>query len=149
MRAAVDGVEQTLGADFTVAGVGYEDVAEVVFATAPASGSQVVLWRETPRDQMIDYQLYDSFPQETVEDGFNKQAAVAQELGEALARAMVASRFTGNFDARTGRIVNLGAPVDDQDAATKAWVESEAGLAGPQGPAGPAIPGPAGTSAPL
>jgi hypothetical protein len=70
---------QVLDTDYTVTGAGDEAGITVTMTTAPASGEQLVIWRDTPLTQGTDYVTGDAFPAETHEAALDKVVLMIQE----------------------------------------------------------------------
>ena len=85
----------------------------VIFSTAPASGVQVVLLRNTNLTQEVDYIENDAFPAETHEAAIDKLTLQIQEAQEEIDRSIKISRtntmtsteFTNNAADRAGKIL--------------------------------------------
>lgn len=77
----VDEVAQTLNSDYTVSG-GAGSTGTVTFGTAPASGTELVIYRQTDITQATDYVENDSFSAETHEDALDKLTLICQELDD-------------------------------------------------------------------
>lgn len=86
LRAA-DGTEtvQTLTTDYTVAGAGVSSGGTVTMNTAPAVGQTLVILRNVPITQDVDYQPNDPFPAATHEQALDKLTMIAQQEQNALA----------------------------------------------------------------
>ena len=74
----VDGVLQTDGVEYNLANV-TEAGGDVVFVVAPIVLAGVVVSRETPLDQQVDYQPFAKFPADTHEFALDKLTAILQE----------------------------------------------------------------------
>lgn len=111
----------------------------VTFATAPASGTTVLLIRETPLTQETDYVSQGKVDPEVIEDDLDAAVMRIQDIQETLGRSL---------RLPAGQTLNEIVLVDGRalfyDAATNSIVAgpSAADLTGPQGPEGDA--GPAG-----
>jgi hypothetical protein len=57
LKVSVDQVEQMIGADYTVAGVGDAGGGTVTFLAAPANGSLVTLWLDMPIKRLTGFAL--------------------------------------------------------------------------------------------
>ena len=77
-----------LNVDYTVSGAGNESGGEITLTEAPASGETLVIIRELPLTQEIDYLENDPFPAETHERGLDKLTMITQQLHEQLGRAL-------------------------------------------------------------
>jgi hypothetical protein len=74
-------------ADYTVTGGGTAASGTLTLASSVA-GSELSIWRATPRVQPIDYQTNDRFPAETHELGLDRDMLIEQEQDGALGRAV-------------------------------------------------------------
>jgi hypothetical protein len=86
LRVYVAGLLQALGSHYAVSGVGAGGGGTVSFAAAPADGASVVIERDVPATQDVDYQPNDPFPAETHERALDKLTVLAQQLASRLAR---------------------------------------------------------------
>ncbi|EPS9754126.1 phage tail fiber protein [Klebsiella oxytoca] len=122
IQVTINGNEVTSG--YTVSGVGNTGGGEVTFLTAPANGSTVIFERVTPTYRLTDYQDNGDLLADTVNKDFDRLWMAIQRafiyLGVALTRPLFGG---GPFNANGYRIANLHDPVDDQDAATKHYVD--------------------------
>jgi hypothetical protein len=94
-RQSDTGVRTTknLGTHYTVAG-GSGENGTVTATTPPAGGVTWTIARKTNRTQLVDYTPNDPFPAETHERALDRQAAVSQELGDAVSRSAQLSPTT-------------------------------------------------------
>lgn len=110
----VAGVSKTQGTDFTISG------STLTFVAAPANGAVVLIRRETPRTGPL-VTFVDGSYQNSV--NLNKASLqnlyVAQEVYE----NSLQHDDTG-YDVGGLRVMNVGAPVASNDAATKAYVDA-------------------------
>ena len=81
----------------------------ITMVTAPASGTTLVLRRNTDLTQETDYVANDPFPAETHEDALDKALMHAQELQEQLDRSF-----------KVSRTATITTPEFTEDAATRA-----------------------------
>lgn len=88
-----DGTEvvKTISTDYTVTGAGVSSGGTVTMGTAPASGETLVIQRNVPLTQLVDYQPNDPFPANTHEQALDKLTMEIQQLNEALARSIKVS----------------------------------------------------------
>lgn len=77
LKVYIDYVELTTG--FTITEVDSQNGGEVIFNTAPTVGSKILLERDVPATQEVNYQAYDAFPAETHERALDKAMMVAQQ----------------------------------------------------------------------
>ena len=85
---------KTLSTHYTVAGAGDASGGSITFTAGniPASGETVVIRRNVPQTQAIDYIANDPFPAETHEEGLDRATMVAQQVGEESDRSIKLSR---------------------------------------------------------
>jgi len=85
---------KTLTTHYTVTGVGSASGGNVVFTSGniPTSTETVVLIRNVPQTQAIDYIANDPFPAETHEEGLDRATMTTQQVQEELNRSIKLSR---------------------------------------------------------
>jgi len=118
LRAA-DGTEtvQTLNTDYTVSGAGVSSGGTVTMTTAPASGKTLVIARNVPQTQLVDYQPNDPFPANTHEQALDQLTMEIQQLQEAINRAiklsltntMTSTEFTVGATDRANKVLAFDA----------------------------------------
>lgn len=89
-RRAANGTETVLvlNTDYTVTGAGNPAGGTVTMTTAPATGQTLVIQRNVPLTQEVDYQPNDPFPAESHEQALDKLTMEAQQLNEAIGRSI-------------------------------------------------------------
>jgi len=96
IRVNSTGVEtvKTLTTHYTVAGAGDASGGSITFTSGniPASGETVVIIREVPQTQAIDYIANDPFPAESHEEGLDRATMTTQQVQEELDRSIKLSR---------------------------------------------------------
>jgi len=117
----LDGVSQSAG--YTVADVGNPAGGTVTFNVAPGSGVAVKIVRETDVIRSTDFIEGGSLGAETLDDDQDYQTMIIQELDQGV---MKIDNATGEWDAGGNRIINVGDPVNNQDAVTKSWANTAA-----------------------
>lgn len=96
----------------------------VSLAAPAASGSAVVIARTTPRDvRLVDFTDGSVLTEADLDTALQQQMNIAQEVVDEVSDVMRADALA-RFDAQGRRLVNLGAPTDGADAATKAYVDA-------------------------
>ena len=85
---------KTLTTHYTVAGAGDASGGSITFTSGntPASGQTVVIIREVPQTQAIDYIANDPFPAESHEEGLDRATMTTQQVQEELDRSIKISR---------------------------------------------------------
>lgn len=123
LRAA-DGTAttQVLTTNYTVTGARSQSGGAVGMLVAPPAGTTLVITRNVPLTQLIDYKANDPFPEESAEDGLDQLTMALQQQGGTLGRALVLfdtdTDGSGRYNANGNRIVDLADGVDPTDAAT-------------------------------
>lgn len=79
---------QTLNSDYTVSGVGNPSGGAVTFGSAPSSDYKLLLLRDTPIKQDVDYVTNDHFRAETHENAIDKLTLISQDLQEEINRSI-------------------------------------------------------------
>jgi hypothetical protein len=82
-----------LGTHYSISG-GNGETGTVTAAIPPLAGMTWTITRKTSRTQLVDYTPNDPFPAETHERALDRQAAVSQELDDALSRSAQLSATT-------------------------------------------------------
>ena len=85
---------KTLTTHYTVAGAGDASGGSITFTSGntPATGETVVVRREVPQTQAIDYIANDPFPAESHEEGLDRATMTTQQVQEELNRSIKLSR---------------------------------------------------------
>ena len=104
---------KTITTHYTVTGAGNANGGSVTFLTAPATGETVVLIREVPQTQAIDYIANDPFPAESHEEGLDRATMTIQQMQEELDRSikisktntMTSTEFTVGAATRASKIL--------------------------------------------
>lgn len=120
---------QTLSTHYTVKGVGDSGGGTVEMVTAPAVGERLSIILDPDLTQELDLQDTGEFPSSSVEDALDKLLNIAKRSRDWVLRSLSLydgdEDGSGRYDANENRIANLGDPVDNQDAATKAHVAAK------------------------
>jgi len=85
---------KTITTHYTITGVGASGGGSVIFTAGniPSATDTVVLRRNVPQTQSIDYIANDPFPAESHEEGLDRSMMVAQQIQEELGRAIKLSK---------------------------------------------------------
>ena len=110
---------KAIDTDYTVTGVGNSSGGTVVFQSGkiPVNTETVVLIRDVPQTQAIDYIANDPFPAETHEEGLDRATMTIQQVQEELKRSIKLSRtntmssteFTVGATARASKVLGFDA----------------------------------------
>jgi len=103
--------------NYAVTGVGEAAGGTVTFVTAPISTETVVLRRSTTQTQALDLIENDNLPANSIENAFDKNLSIIQELQEQLDRSIKISRantmtsteFTVSATDRANKILSFNA----------------------------------------
>ncbi|MGN5901487.1 phage tail fiber domain-containing protein, partial [Klebsiella pneumoniae] len=119
-------VTLTLGTDYTVTGVNRYNGGKVVLTSALPAGYKISIERSTPVTQEASIRNQGGFFPEIHEDAFDKLTMLVQQAygwwsGLSLRKP---SWLANYYDALNNRIRNLRDPSQEQDAATKNYVDS-------------------------
>ena len=84
------GVEavKTLTTNYTLTGAGDDAGGSVTMLVAPASGTRLIIYRDTDIVQETDYISGDPFPAETHERALDRLTMIAQEIGSGTDRSI-------------------------------------------------------------
>jgi len=87
---AANGTEtvKTITTDYTVTGAGNPAGGTVTMLTAPLAGTSLVIVRNVPITQEVDYQGNDPFPAETHEEALDKLTQIVQQQQSAVDRSI-------------------------------------------------------------
>ena len=106
-----------LGTDYSMTGAGVATGGSVTFLSGkiPISGQTVVLRRNVPKTQAIDYIANDPFPAETHEEGLDRGIMVAQQNFEEVERSiklsktntMTSTEFTVGATERANKVLSF------------------------------------------
>ncbi|MCR9239677.1 MAG: phage tail fiber protein [Alphaproteobacteria bacterium] len=126
----VDDTLQVITTDYSVGII--SQVATVTFVTAPATGEIVTIVREEPLEQSTDLTTINTFRAEGFEGALDSIVRQIYRLWHKVTRSLTLPDSnvdgSGQFDARSNRIGNVGDPTDGQDAVTKEYAENRYAL---------------------
>lgn len=122
LQVSINGTTVTSG--YSVSGTGNVGGGDVTFITPPVSGSVVMLERVVPTYRLTDYQDNGDLLADTVNKDFDRLWMAIQRsfiyLGLALRRPLLG----GPYNAEGYRISRGADPVEQQDFATKNYVDN-------------------------
>ena len=90
LNVYVDGTKKSLTTHYTVTNAGNSSGGNVVFTAGntPANTAKVVIERILARTQLSDWNNYDKYQSETLENSVDRLTFIAQEIDEAVARSI-------------------------------------------------------------
>lgn len=88
LKVYVSGILQSITTNYTVTGAGNPSGGSVNFVLPPASGAQVVIFRDPAITQGLDYIDNDPFPAESHERGLDRLTMIAQRIKDQVSRAL-------------------------------------------------------------
>ncbi len=113
---------KTLTTHYTVSGAGDASGGSITFTSGntPASGQTVVIIREVPQTQAIDYIANDPFPAESHEEGLDRATMTIQQMQEELDRSfkvsktntITSSEFTDSASVRASKTLGFDSSGD-------------------------------------
>lgn len=113
----------TLHSDYTVTGAGNENGGNLTMLAGPLPiGQSVVAQRIVDLRQLTDLRNQGRFFAEVHEDVFDKLVMIDQQQQTHIDRAMVVD-LLWRWNALNRRIINVGDPIADKDAAHKRYVD--------------------------
>lgn len=93
MKGEVESIAEA-GTDFSVTGIGEVDGGTLTFDIPPAAGSQIIIIRNVPMTQEVDYRENEIFPAKTHERALDKLTMAVQQLSEKMDRAVTVDIFS-------------------------------------------------------
>lgn len=93
-----DGVQELVPADEYTAELDGSAGGVIVFDTAPASGTYIVIAREVPLTQETPYKTSSGFSAVRTEQDFDKQTAISQQLSDEIGRSIKMQVGTTGID---------------------------------------------------
>ncbi|EKP8674472.1 right-handed parallel beta-helix repeat-containing protein [Salmonella enterica] len=122
IQVSINGTTVTSG--YTVAGAGNVSGGDVVFLTPPESGSVVMLERVVPTYRLTDYQDNGDLLADTINKDFDRLWMAIQRSSIYLGLALRRPLLGGPYDAQGYRIAGGADPINNQDFATKNYVDN-------------------------
>lgn len=113
----------TLNSDYSVTGAGDDEGGAVTLEVAPTLDQRLKITRVVDIVQLTELRNQGKFYAEIHEDALDLLTMIAQQQQTEINNSLKENQ-PGQFDANGKRIINVGAPVLDTDAATKAYVDA-------------------------
>lgn len=117
VKTNVDDIVLTYGEDYVIIN------RQIEFTVAPISGSHVVIYRETATDRLVSWADASVLKASDMTINQVQQLHILEEQQDWTKTNSIVMEGTIGWNARFHRIINVGDPVEPQDAVTKQYVE--------------------------
>ena len=117
VKTNVDDIVLTYGEDYVIIN------RQIEFTVAPISGSHVVIYRETTTDRLVSWAGASVLKASDMTINQVQQLHILEEQQDWTKTNSIVMEGTIGWNARFHRIINVGDPVEPQDAVTKQYVE--------------------------
>lgn len=127
VKVIVDSREK-LGGDYgdTTKDYFFVDKTTIRFNTAPASGTEIIIRRYTSAtDRIVSFKDASVLKAKDLDVSTIQTIHIAEEGRDIINDALIVDK-EGNWDAKGKRIVNVGDPIDDNDAITLKFYKDDA-----------------------
>lgn len=127
VKVTVDSREK-LGGDYgdTTKDYFFVDKTTIRFNTAPASGTEIIIRRYTSStDRIVSFKDASVLKAKDLDVSTIQTIHIAEEGRDIINDALIVDK-EGNWDAKGKRIVNVGDPIDDNDAITLKFYKEDA-----------------------
>ena len=127
VKVTVDSREK-LGGDYgdTTKDYFFVDKTTIRFNTAPASGTEIIIRRYTSAtDRVVSFKDASVLKAKDLDASAIQTIHIAEEGRDIINDALIVDK-EGNWDARGHRIVNVGDPIDDNDAVSLKFYKDDA-----------------------
>lgn len=127
VKVTVDSREK-LGGDYgdTTKDYFFVDKTTIRFNTAPASGTEIIIRRYTSAtDRIVSFKDASVLKAKDLDVSIIQTIHIAEEGRDIINDALIVDK-EGNWDAKGKRIVNVGDPIDDNDAITLKFYKDDA-----------------------
>lgn len=127
VKVTVDSREK-LGGDYgdTTKDYFFVDKTTIRFNTAPASGTEIIIRRYTSAtDRVVSFKDASVLKAKDLDASAIQTIHIAEEGRDIINDALIVDK-EGNWDAKGKRIVNVGDPIDDNDAITLKFYKDDA-----------------------
>lgn len=127
VKVIVDSREK-LGGDYgdTTKDYFFVDKTTIRFNTAPASGTEIIIRRYTSAtDRIVSFKDASVLKAKDLDVSTIQTIHIAEEGRDIINDALIVDK-EGNWDAKGKRIVNVGDPIDDNDAITLKFYKEDA-----------------------
>lgn len=127
VKVTVDSREK-LGGDYgdTTKDYFFVDKTTIRFNTAPASGTEIIIRRYTSStDRIVSFKDASVLKAKDLDVSTIQTIHIAEEGRDIINDALIVDK-EGNWDAKGKRVVNVGDPIDDNDAITLKFYKGDA-----------------------
>lgn len=127
VKVTVDSREK-LGGDYgdTTKDYFFVDKTTIRFNTAPASGAEIIIRRYTSAtDRIVSFKDASVLKAKDLDVSTIQTIHIAEEGRDIINDALIVDK-EGNWDAKGKRIINVGDPIDDNDAITLKFYKDDA-----------------------
>lgn len=127
VKVTVDSLEK-LGGDYgdTTKDYFFVDKTTIRFNTAPASGTEIIIRRYTSAtDRIVSFKDASVLKAKDLDVSTIQTIHIAEEGRDIINDALIVDK-EGNWDAKGKRIINVGDPIDDNDAITLKFYKDDA-----------------------
>lgn len=127
VKVTVDSREK-LGGDYgdTTKDYFFVDKTTIRFNTAPASGTEIIICRYTSAtDRIVSFKDASVLKAKDLDVSTIQTIHIAEEGRDIINDALIVDK-EGNWDAKGKRIINVGDPIDDNDAITLKFYKDDA-----------------------
>ena len=127
VKVTVDSREK-LGGDYgdTTKDYFFVDKTTIRFNTAPASGAEIIIRRYTSAtDRIVSFKDASVLKAKDLDVSTIQTIHIAEEGRDIINDALIVDK-EGNWDAKGKRIINVGDPIDDNDAITLKFYKEDA-----------------------
>ena len=127
VKVTVDSLEK-LGGDYgdTTKDYFFVDKTTIRFNTAPASGTEIIIRRYTSAtDRIVSFKDASVLKAKDLDVSTIQTIHIAEEGRDIINDALIVDK-EGNWDAKGKRIINVGDPIEDNDAITLKFYKDDA-----------------------
>lgn len=117
VKTNVDDIVLTYGEDYVIIN------RQIEFTVAPISGSHVVIYRETTTDRLVSWADASVLKASDMTINQVQQLHILEEQQDWTKTNSIVTEGTIGWNARFHKIINVGDPVEPQDAVTKKYIE--------------------------
>ena len=98
---------------------------KIRFNTAPSAGAEIRIYRDSRGDfsPLVDFVDGSVLTENELDEAYKHNLFVSQEASEGTGNELLNKKGGANYDAEGNKIINLGSPTADGDAANKAYVD--------------------------